>query len=54
MKTRHKAMLDSIFAHPVSRSIRSADIEALFLALGAEVTVYRYDAAPTKRRIVNP
>ncbi len=38
MKKRHKATLDSIFAHPVSGSIRWADIEALFVALGAEVS----------------
>ncbi len=38
MKKRHKATLDSIFADPVSGSIRWADIEALFVALGAEVS----------------
>jgi hypothetical protein len=38
MKKRHRATLDSIFTHPVSGSIRWADIEALFVALGAEVS----------------
>lgn len=38
MKKRHRATLELIFARPVSGSIRWADIEALFLALGAEVS----------------
>jgi hypothetical protein len=38
MEKRHRATLDSIFAHSVSGSIRWADIEALFVALGAEVS----------------
>jgi len=38
LKKRHKATLESIFVHPVSGSIRWADIEALFVALGAEVS----------------
>ncbi len=38
MKRRHKATLESIFARPVSGSIRWADIEALFVALGADVS----------------
>ncbi len=38
MKKRHLATLELIFAHPVSGSIRWADIESLFVALGAEVS----------------
>ncbi len=38
VKKRHKATLDLIFARPVSGSIRWADIEALFAALGAEIS----------------
>ena len=38
VKRRHKATLELIFAHPVSGSIRWADIEALFAALGAELS----------------
>jgi len=38
MKKRHRATLDLVFAHPISGSIRWADIEALFVALGAEVS----------------
>jgi len=38
MQRRHRATLDSIFAHPVSGAIRWADIEALFVALGAELS----------------
>jgi hypothetical protein len=38
VKKRHKATLDLIFAGPVSGSIRWADIEALFAALGAEIS----------------
>lgn len=38
MKKRHRATLELIFARPVSGSIRWADIEALFVALGAEVS----------------
>ena len=38
MKKRHKATLELIFARPVSGSIRWADIEALFVALGAEIS----------------
>jgi len=38
MKKRHHATLVQIFARPASGSIRRSDIEALLVALGAEVT----------------
>ncbi|MBW7930164.1 MAG: type II toxin-antitoxin system HicA family toxin [Gammaproteobacteria bacterium] len=38
MKRRHRATLELIFARPVKGSIRWADIEALFAALGAEIS----------------
>jgi len=38
MKTRHKKALQLIFQRPASGSVRWADIEALFAALGAEIT----------------
>jgi len=38
MKKWNRATLDLIFARPVNGSIHWADIEALFLALGAEVS----------------
>jgi hypothetical protein len=38
MKKRQKATLDLIYGRPVSGSIRWADIEALFAALGAEIS----------------
>ena len=38
MKKCHRATLESIYARPISGSIRWADIEALFVALGAEVS----------------
>jgi hypothetical protein len=38
MKKKHQATLEQIFARPVSGTIRWSDIEALFVALGAEVT----------------
>lgn len=38
MKKRHKATLDLSYARPVNGSIRWADMEALFVALGAEVS----------------
>lgn len=38
MKREHRATLEQIFSRPVSGSIRWADIEALFIALGGEVT----------------
>lgn len=37
MRKKHKATLDLIFSRPVSANIRWADIEALFLELGAEI-----------------
>ena len=37
MKRTHQKTLSQIFARPVSGSIKWADIEALLLALGAEV-----------------
>jgi hypothetical protein len=38
MKRKHQAMLGQIFARPTSGSIRWADVDALFVALGAEVS----------------
>ena len=38
IKKRHRATLELIFARPVNGSIRWADIEALFVVLGAEVS----------------
>ncbi|WP_027135905.1 type II toxin-antitoxin system HicA family toxin [Geminicoccus roseus] len=38
MNRRHRATLQQIFARPVSGTIRWSDIEALFIALGAEVS----------------
>lgn len=38
MKARHQKTVQLIFQRPVCGSIRWADIEALFIALGAEIT----------------
>ncbi|WP_115143573.1 type II toxin-antitoxin system HicA family toxin [Mesorhizobium sp. 113-3-3] len=38
MKRKHQATLLQIFARPVSGTIRWSEIEALFVALGAEVS----------------
>lgn len=38
MKTRHRKMLQAIFALPTSASIVFADIETLMLALGGSIT----------------
>ena len=38
MKAKHQKTLQLIFYRPVCGSIRWADIEALFVALGAEIT----------------
>ncbi len=38
MKKKHRATLEQIFAQPVSGTIRWQDIEALFIALGAEIS----------------
>ncbi len=38
MKKKHRATLEQIFARPVSGTIRWQDIEALFIALGAEIS----------------
>lgn len=38
MKRKHQTTLAQIFARPVSGTIRWSDIEALFIALGAEVS----------------
>lgn len=38
MKRSHQRTLGAIFAHPVSANIPWKDIEALFRALGGEVT----------------
>ena len=37
MKAKHQKTLQLIFQRPVSGSVRWADIEALFNALGAEI-----------------
>ena len=38
MKRKHRTTLEQIFSRPVSGSIRWTEIEALFIALGGEVT----------------
>ena len=38
MKRKHLDTLRQIYARPVSGSIRWADIEALFVALGADIS----------------
>ena len=38
MKRKHAATLKQIYARPVPGGIRWADIEALFIALGAEIS----------------
>ncbi len=38
MKKKHRATLEQIFGRPVSGTIRWQDIEALFIALGAEIS----------------
>ena len=38
MKRKQTATLTQIFARPVSGSIRWADIESLFIGLGAEIS----------------
>lgn len=38
MKKKHLVTLTAVFSRPVSGGIRWADIEALFLELGAEVS----------------
>lgn len=38
MKRKHRATIEQIFARPVSGTIRWAEIEALFVALGAELS----------------
>jgi len=37
MKRKHLRTLQQIYARPVSGSIKWADIESLFIALGAEI-----------------
>ncbi|MBB2156643.1 type II toxin-antitoxin system HicA family toxin [Gluconacetobacter diazotrophicus] len=37
MKTKHRRTLELIFKRPVSANVAWADIEALFVSLGAEV-----------------
>ena len=37
MKRKHQRTLEAVFARPVSGTIRRADIESVFLALGAEI-----------------
>lgn len=38
MKAKHQKTLQLIFQRPVSGSVRWADVEALFKALGAEIS----------------
>ena len=38
MKARHQRTLRLLFSHPVCNSVRWADVEALFRALGAELS----------------
>lgn len=38
MKRKHQTTLNSIFARPTSGNIKWADIEALFIELGAELS----------------
>jgi hypothetical protein len=38
VKRKHQATLEQIFARPVSGTIRWVEIEALFVALGADVS----------------
>lgn len=38
MKRKHQRTLELIFARPVSANVRWADIEALFVELGAEIS----------------
>lgn len=38
MNARHRKTLETIFANPVSGSIKWRDIEALFAAFGAEIS----------------
>jgi len=38
VKRKHRATIEQIFARPVSGTIRWAEIEALFVALGAELS----------------
>ena len=38
MRRKHQATIEAIYARPASGSIRWQDIEALFLALEAEIT----------------
>jgi hypothetical protein len=38
MQRKHRVTLESLFARPVSGTIRWAEIEALFVALGGEVS----------------
>ena len=40
MQRKHTKTLNIIFTKPISANIKWADIEALFIALGAEVQVY--------------
>lgn len=38
MKRKHRISLEQVFARPVSGSIRWADMEALLVSLGAEIS----------------
>ena len=38
MQRKHQRILVAVFAHPVSANVPWRDVEALFVALGAEVT----------------
>lgn len=38
MNSKHKKTLDSIFENPVRANIKWADVEALFMNLGADIS----------------
>ncbi len=38
MNKKHRATLNKIFARPVNSSVKWADTESMFIALGAEVS----------------
>jgi len=48
MKRKHQKTLELIFKRPVSGNIQWADIESLFLALGAEI----YERAGSRIAVV--
>ncbi len=50
MKRKHRKTLELIFNRPVSGSIKWDDIEALFVALGAEVSEREGSIGHTQRQ----